>query len=296
MNIEEARKVLNINISDSSEIIKKKYREQALKWHPDRNPTENTTTEFQRIQSAYELLSNKKNPIKIESYKDMLFSFLKENLKEDFDYENLNYILQFFIKKIKNICEKKAICFLENLNPELFSKIYFILLSYKDLFYLSDNFFIEIKNILDKKVLKEENRSSIIIHPTIDDLFENNLYKIIKGNHTFLVPLWHHNLVYDNSGIDLNVKCFPILPDGITIDENNNIDFEVMWNINEIWDKTNLFIYIGSSTFYILREQLLMKSYQIIRLYNCGISRINTIHVYDVRKKGDIILHIHLVL
>jgi hypothetical protein len=33
----------------------------------------------------------------------------------------------------------------------------------------------------------------------------------------YCIPLWHHELVYDNSGSDIYVKCNPIL------DENENV-------------------------------------------------------------------------
>jgi hypothetical protein len=188
------------------------------------------------------------------------------------------------------------ISFFEHMNIELLEKLYFILLSYRDLFHLSDDIFIGIKGVLDKKHIEKPTSENIIIHPTINDLFENNLYKIVRNGKTFLVPLWHHELLYDNSGSELHIKCFPILPEEITIDENNNIEKTITWSINDIWDKTNIFIYIGNHTFYILREQLMLREYQTIRLYQHGISRINTKDVYDITKKSDIILHIRLVV
>jgi hypothetical protein len=223
----------------------------------------------------------------------MLFSFLRDYLNEDFgdiDSQGISYVLEILLKKVIKVCEKKMILLLENINRELLEKLYFIILSYKDIFHLSDEFFIEIKRIIEK------NPETIIIHPTIDDLFDNNLYKLTRNNRSYIIPLWHHELVYDNSGTDFIVKCFPILPDNIRIDTSNNIEMEIKWGISEIWDKTNLFIYIGCNTFYILREQLLIREYQTVRLYRKGISKINTRDVYDVSNKTDIILHIHLEL
>ena len=283
------------------ELVKKKYREQALRWHPDKNPAPNATEEFQKIQSAYQILANSEGHVfEIESYKTMLSNFLRENLPEGFDSENMVYVLEIIVKKLKRICEKNAMVFFENMNIDLFTRIYSILLSYKEIFYLSDAFLDELRQVLDKKILDmketEAGTEVIIVHPTIDDVFENNLYKVVRGGHTFLVPLWHHELIYDMSGMDLCVKCMPILPDGISIDENNHIEIDITWKISEIWEQKNLFIYIGRNTFYILREQLVLKECQTVRLYGCGISKINTRDIYDISKKGDIIIHIRLVI
>ena len=249
------------------------------------------------------LMNSDGQSIEIESYKTMLFTFLKENLPEGFDSENLVYVLEIIVKKLKQIYEKNAMVFFENMNIDLFTRIYSILLSYKEIFYLSDAFIEGLREVLDKKILDmktaEETKKKgevIIIHPTIEDLFDCNLYKVIHGGHTFLVPLWHHELIYDMSGIDVCVKCIPILPDGIRIDENNHIEIDITWRIDEIWDKKNLFIYIGCNTFYIMREQLVLKEYQTIRLHRYGISKINTRDIYDISKKGDIMIHVHLVI
>ena len=232
----------------------------------------------------------------------MLFAFLRENLPEGVDAENLVYVLEIIMKRVKQICEKNAMVIFEKMNLDLLSGIYSVLLSYREIFYLSDGFIDGLCEVLDKKVKDKEKGKGkekgekVIVHPTIDDLFENNLYKIVRGDHTFLVPLWHDELIYDISGLDLCVKCIPILPDEIRIDENNHIEIDITWKISEIWGETNLFIYIGRNTFYILREQLVLTEYQTVRLYGHGISKINTRDIYDISKKGDIIIHVHLVI
>jgi hypothetical protein len=294
---------LNVSEEDSPKDIKKKYREQALLWHPDKNREPEATEKFQRIQEAYQyLMKSADDPVEIESYRTMLFAFIRDNLPDGIDSEKFVYVIEIILNRLKRICENNAISFFDNINIELLTRIYNILLSYKEIFHLSDDFILQIKDVLDKKVYKksqievETETETVIIHPTVDDLFENNLYKIVRGEQTFLIPLWHHELLYDMSGVDLVVKCFPILPEGITIDENNNIEMNITWEVNEIWDKTNLFIHIGCNTFCILREQLLLKEYQIVKLYRNGISKIDTKNVYNVSEKGDIILHIHLIL
>jgi len=51
--------VLGINENATLEDIKKSYRSMSLKYHPDRNPNDNTSKDkFQKINEAYQILSN----------------------------------------------------------------------------------------------------------------------------------------------------------------------------------------------------------------------------------------------
>ena len=53
--------VLEISKSATTEDIRKAYRKLALKWHPDKNPTQQdlASTRFKEISEAYEILSDK---------------------------------------------------------------------------------------------------------------------------------------------------------------------------------------------------------------------------------------------
>ena len=58
-------KILEVTEGDNIDIIKKKYRQLAFKYHPDRNIGKNTDSKFQDISQAYSILSD---PIKKKSY------------------------------------------------------------------------------------------------------------------------------------------------------------------------------------------------------------------------------------
>lgn len=65
MNKRDYYEVLQINNDAAPGEIKKAYRKLAHKYHPDRNPDEDTTPQFKEVTEAYEILSD---PQKKEQY------------------------------------------------------------------------------------------------------------------------------------------------------------------------------------------------------------------------------------
>src|SRR5665213_2603297 len=53
-------RVLNLNKNASADEIKKAYRTEALRWHPDRNPSnkEGAEVKFKELQEAYSVISD----------------------------------------------------------------------------------------------------------------------------------------------------------------------------------------------------------------------------------------------
>mmetsp|Transcript_118 Transcript_118/g.201 ORF Transcript_118/g.201 Transcript_118/m.201 type:complete len:156 (-) Transcript_118:26-493(-) len=50
--------VLGVRAEASPRELRRRYREETLAWHPDRNPGERDAERFRRIQEAYEVLSD----------------------------------------------------------------------------------------------------------------------------------------------------------------------------------------------------------------------------------------------
>ena len=52
--------ILGISKNATQDQIKKQYRKQAVKWHPDKNKSPEAENKFKNIAEAYDVLSDQK--------------------------------------------------------------------------------------------------------------------------------------------------------------------------------------------------------------------------------------------
>jgi hypothetical protein len=294
MNFKKACENLDIEYTSniSIEDLKRQYRAKALLYHPDKNHSPDAVSKFQEIHESYDYLLKYKgymepdidnNSAETEyekgTYRWILFSFLKNILKTE-THENLVYTI---IKRVITTCEVNSLETLEKLDKTMLIRIYEILKRYLYSFHFTQNFIEKIETIITEKTKNDE---CIILNPTLDDLFENNLYRLKVNNHTYIIPLWHNELVYDNSGNDIYIKCNPILPENIDIDEKNNLLVNVEFKISDIWDRDIIEIPVGKQTFTINPSLLRLQPIQKFIFAKQGISKINYENIYDISKKN----------
>ncbi len=293
--------------------IKRQYRLHALKYHPDKNKSDDAQSKFQEIHDAYEYLlkhwdyrcSDGRSSDGIRSdcsygdgddYKHTLFSFLNNIWSGGLDdYGGLtpiiNKLIYMIIMRITNSCENKALEILEKIDRNMLNKLYGVFCKYADVFHFSEDFLKNIQQVLSNKINKDE---CIVLNPFLDDLFENNLYRLSVSGKTYYIPLWHNELVYDNSGCDLYVKCSPLLPENMEIDERNNLHVFVKYPVQDLLGKERILLECSKQTFSFSPSQLKVMRTQTLVLPHSGISCINTENIYDVSKKADVIIHVEL--
>jgi hypothetical protein len=164
----------------------------------------------ERIQKLYE--KNKKRPRVLYSGSGTHVDVLnKTNFNDDF-----SHVVNDIIKAGK----RTSVRLFDDLDKDTALNIYSFLSNNKSILHLSQDILDVIRDIVVKKY---DNVEIYKLNPSINDLINNNLYKLYVHDELFLVPLWHNESYFDGSGCEIIVICEPELPYGIKIDDDNNI-------------------------------------------------------------------------
>jgi hypothetical protein len=307
--LECSLETLEINLDEVGSItkdyLKKKYHKLCLKWHPDKN-TEcviESTKKFQEINDSYVYLmknlfdenSNTFSEYDKETknvdnslYRVMLVAFLRLVI-------NGEYLLNVVQEIILNSNLLTASIF-ENIDVRTAIDLYNLLCKYRDIFHISNDVLYYISLLIKEKY---KNDKIIILRASLDDLWQNNIYKLNYNGEYYLIPLWHNELYFDKNNII--VLCNPMLPEEVSIDENNNIIMDVKINIktelSELMKENENYkiVSIGCQNFAIPLNKLLLKKCQIYKFKGQGISQIIENDIYNTGNKSDVIMRIYLI-
>lgn len=303
MNYSEACNILDIPLSLPNscinyDILRKAYYKSALLYHPDRNLHEDNEIykeKFQRIGEAYSFLENY---IKIN----------KEYTNDDTDHNKTNndrciknqgIQLSFFdIKEcidkfISQIDLKKAsLNAFDGLNINTAIDVFNYIDEYHELIGIKKDLVESFREVINNKT---QNDKIIIIRPTIKNILNNDIFQIEYNNKTYYVPVWHDELRYSNEL--LVIKCIPELEDNITIDHNNNLFVNIIINsIQELFKDNFIVVPIGTEhSFTIPVNELKICKQQIYTIPEKGISLINSKNIYEIKKKGNIIINVTIL-
>jgi len=282
MNYQKALEIFDINnIKEiTKEELKKKYYKLCLQYHPDKNPDKNTKEKFQEIGLAYEILTSE---VIEENYEDILTLFVKNIFKDKYK--------DIFVSIISLLKKKYDTSLIEKLDKDDLMILYSFLLKYKNILFISCDILESIQ-----KLIKDKYQNDIIItlNPTIDDILNNNVYKLIMEEKTYFVPLWIPEVVFMLEDRELIVKCIPDLPSHILIDKSDLIvTLEIPFD-KKLLENSSYLFFLGKTEYSLLLHDIVIKKEQYYTLKKKGIS-IPKENIYDISEKGDIIIHIHLV-
>jgi len=285
--------------------LKEQFRKLALKNHPDKNGnTIESNDKFRQINEAYNYLKREikiVNPINCKEDEEdndvnssLYFDILK-GFVENFFEGNYNEILSNIVKEIVTRGKKLSVKLFDNLEKDTAVNIYSFLSNNRSTLHLNS----EILEIVRELVVKKYDNIQIYkLNPSINDLLNNNVYKLYINYELFLVPLWYNELYFDGSGCEIIVICEPELTEDIIIDENNNIivkkeiDLQTVLH-NIITNDLCINIKIGDKEYNIPTSNLYMKKEQYYRIKNEGLSKFKK-DIYDVSEKADIIVQINI--
>lgn len=307
--LECSLETLEINVDEISSLtkdyLKKKYHKLCLKWHPDKN-TESvieSTKKFQEINDSYVYLmknlfdensntfseyekqtTNHENNL----YSVMLVAFLRLVINGEY---LLNVVQEIILNS--NLLTESIF---DNIDVRTAIDLYNLLCKYRDIFHISNDVLSYISLLIKEKY---KNDKIIILRASLDDLWQNNIYKLNYNGEYYLIPLWHNELYFDKNNII--VLCNPTLPEEVSIDENNNIIMDVKINIKTelseliIENENYKIVSIGCQNFAIPLNKLLLKKCQIYKFKGQGISRIIENDIYNTSNKSDVIMRIYLI-
>ena len=293
----------------SLEYLKKQYRKLALKNHPDKNGnTHESNEKFQKINEAYHYLKREikhlnyddiehdikgeeDNSVNSSLYSDILKGFMKTVFEGKY-----NELLTKIVNDIITAGKRTSVKLFDDLDKDTAFNIYTFLSNNRSVLHLSQEILEVIREIVVKKY---DNVEVYKLNPSINDLLNNNLYKLYVHDDLYLVPLWHNESYFDGSGCEIIVICEPELPEGIQIDDDNNIFItkEIYGYsdlLNMILLNKSIQITIGEKEYEIPISNLYMKREQYYRIKNEGLSKVNR-DIYDVSEKSDIIVKVVII-
>lgn len=322
MDYQKAIDILEIDINNtdfkSSSYLKRCFHKQALKYHPDKNgDTPESTERFKLINEAYDFLKRENDILHninhtdetSSLYKDILQLFLKGILDGKYS-EPISTIIKEIILNFSEVQKMTSLKMFDSLDKETTIGIYNFLSKYRSLFHFSQDFLDKVKEII---IRKHDDIMVYVLNPSIDDLLNNNVYKLYVDEELYLVPLWHSEMYFDvknnnnnNNNITLKenneiiVLCDPELPSNVSIDENNNLYIETTFNFTDIItflsSTKNIILFLGKKELNIPLCELYIRETQIYRFKCQGLTRIKENNIYDISEKCDIIVKINLIM
>jgi len=247
MNYKYALEILQLKSNYSIEELRKQYKYFARKYHPDKCKDDDATTKFILINESYQYLIN------------------NASLENTISDEETNYFIDLSLKLIHKLDENTLINIGNFINK------------YNFIIQLNDNTLKNLQNVLCNK--------EYVLNPTIDQLLNKEVFKLMHMDEVFYIPLWHNELSYQLKTHHLTVKIIPKLSNHIEIDEHNNICIYLKNSTNE---KEDINFYLGKNKYTIEKNNL---SDQLILFHNKGIPIIQD-DIYDCLSLSNIIVHL----
>lgn len=223
-----------------------------------------------------------------------------------------SHMIQF----LSTAYETNALQLLEKMDKDVLMDVYSFICKHRRRFpTATDGLVQHIGSLLQSSLhTRTQKDRYVVLYPKLEDLLACNVYKYIEGGKTYIIPTWMDESVFDDGSDSLDndedddntehnvdskpvgefiVHCFPVCPEGVTIDEHHDIHIQVTWTLKEIWESTEpMKVVLGNTHYLVKHAQLNMLRNQDITIYGKGIPLGNSKDVFDVSKKGNVVFHI----
>lgn len=311
MSVSDALSVLGLSEYDISglklEVVVRKYRQKALKYHPDKNSNSaESHAAFHRLTEAYDIVSNvvslseegvecPPNESHV-GYFDILSQFIKSVISVSTEphakQERMNIILKKIVEIVRDY-QDVSVGMFENIDRETSVCIYQFLCSHSDTLCISPNVIERIRSIIQTKF---DELRIYTITPTLDDMLLDKVFKLNIDGHVYLVPLWHREIYFDDKtcdGQEILVLCEPNIDEELyRLDENNNlyISTDIVFSrdlLRKDWCH-DVAVPTSAKTVRLTPHVMSLLETQIIRVIGEGVLRIDEKDMYNNIDRGDI--------
>ena len=298
MNSTTAREIIGFDENEpiTTDELKRKYRRLALQFHPDKNGNSAESTEnFKLIHEAYEYLQmhigsqtqDETTPDTTSEANDDYMTMLQRFIESIIQSPNMSEIIK---EIVMNGCKKVSTRLFENMSKDTSMELLSFISKHRNILHIDQDTIQSVREIILEKY---KNDQIYILNPSLDDLLENNIYKLDVDGKIYLVPLWHSEVYFDGSGCDVIVQCIPDLPANMYIDENNalHVNINAPFTIS-LLDSPVVLFKLGKQTFPL---QVQFKRTQTCYIHNQGISIIDEKNMYNIFPKGGVYVKITFV-
>ena len=278
---------------NNMKLIKGQYFRLSLKHHPDKNNNSVESNEqFKQINNSYRMLvdyNDSSMDVNATEYDSLFTSWVSTFTTAKF--------ADGIIGVLKNIDTVFSFKIFSALNKEQAFEVYQFISKHQSILRVSDE---QLENMCKIIRTNFENDEVIIIHPTMEDILENKIYKLTIWGKMYAVPSWHDELQFDmDNNRTLTVICTPELPSNITIDEYKNvyITHELPFLFDYLERESVIHIPISDThmDIDIPCTSLSLQMEQIVTVKGHGISIPCGKDMYSTNKKGNMYVKIRFV-
>lgn len=310
--------------------LNKRYHLLALKHHPDKVAGDDNhpdaTEKFKEINDAHKRVkeyffssdAEGMSDIHMEAggYDSILHLFIQSILVKmttNGTSDSTENAIQSLIHMIITKGIRSGITMFRTMDKNTCLTLYEILSKNQDLFGISREIMDELTQIVEEKTGED---LVVRMNPSLLDMLLDRIYILHECEQIYYIPLWHTELHFNKPASDggkseVIVLCEPELPDNVSLDDNNNLFISLDVNIQELFAKQILPVYINDEIksrgfiYYLDASDVTLGSHgrQCIPLRNLagggalGISKCNTntSDIYKVGIRASVYANVRLV-
>ena len=211
------------------------------------------------------------------------------------------------IKKLLRVLSNSNLNdFLKRINRETLARMREFMAQYKDAFHIDESHpahgfaYEKAEDTKSDEEVYAENavpeKITYILNPFIEDLMEDNAFRLNHNGKPYLVPLWHPETVFeDDVGDEFRVICYPILPDNMDLDDQNILTVWLDLTVSDVWNREAVETPIGNKIVKLPTDLLRMTDIvQEAIVMSVGVPLANPQNMFDASQRQPIRFRVSL--